>query len=269
MEFTPDLATAPGPPADPSRQRRFLRQKVQNLVYVNLDHENGGIIRDVGEGGIAVQTVSALQVNDQVPVRFELLGPRARVEATGRVAWTDPLGQAGMEFLELPGRARKQLKDWIFTQLLASAYRASGLESVFVHDSTGQGANDLFVSGAPRAPIPIEPDLARPGEERLQYVRVPIFGSFVSISSRFLAHAVDSVILLCAVLLFVLISSAITDTFPSWPVALALILCVTTIFVGVYWALFNACVGGTVGDDLARLASDSQPLEQDDQPRFR
>jgi len=268
MEFTPDLATAPGPTADPARQRRFLRQKVQNLAYVNLDHENGGIIRDVSEGGIAVQTVSALQVNDRLPVRFELLAPRARVEVSGRVAWTDPLGQAGMEFLEISARARKQLKDWIFTQLLASAHRASGLESVFLHSGAGQEAAELLVSGTPRAPIEVEPEYTQTIAEPLQYVRVPIFGSFFSVSTRFLAHAVDSVILLCAVLLFVLISSAITDMFPSWPVALALILCVTTIFVGVYWALFNACVGGTVGDDLARLASGSQPTEED-QPRFR
>lgn len=268
MEFTPDLAPARALTAESSRQRRFLRQKVQNLAYVNLDHENGGIIRDVSEGGIAVQTVSALQVDDRLPVRFELLGPRARVEVTGRVAWTDALGQAGMEFLEVPPRARKQVKDWILTQLLASAYRASGLESVFVDHAVGHVATELLVSGQPRAPIPVVEGPPLTEEVELHYVRVPIFGSFFSISTRFLARAVDSLILLCAVLLFVLISSAITDMFPSWPVALALILCVTTIFVGVYWALFNAFVGGTVGDDLARLASGSQGREEE-QPRFR
>jgi hypothetical protein len=80
---------------------------------------------------------------------------------------------------------------------------------------------------------------------------------------------VDGLILLCAVLLFVLVSSAITDTFPAWPVALALVVCVTTIFVGVYWALFTACVGETVGDDLARLAAGNQNTHHEDQPRFR
>jgi hypothetical protein len=266
MEFTPDLATAPGRNADALRQRRFLRQKVQNLAYVNLDHENGGIIRDVSEGGIAIQTVSALQVDDRVPVRFELLGPRARVEVTGRVVWTDALGQAGMEFLEVAPRVRKQVRDWIFTQLLASAYRASGLESVFGPHSAADNAMEPLVSRQPRPAI-AESDSAR--EDHLQDVRVPIFGSFFSISARSLAHAVDSLILLCAVLLFVLISSAMTDTFPSWPVALALVLCVTTIFIGVYWALFNAYVGGTVGDDLARLAAGSQWAEEEEQPRFR
>jgi len=265
MEFTPDLATARAPTADSLRQRRFLRQKVQNLAYVNLDRENGGIIRDVGEGGIAVQTVSALTVDDRLPVRFELLGPRARVELTGRVAWTDTLGQAGLEFLDASPRARKQLNDWIFTQLLAAAHRALGLESAF----TDRDATELVISGEPRASIPVVNESALTLEDELAYARVPLFGSSISISARILARAVDSLILLCAVLLFVVISSAITDTFPSWPVALALVLCVATIFVGVYWALFTACVGGTVGEDIARLASHSQSREEEDQPRFR
>ncbi|HZQ70230.1 MAG TPA: PilZ domain-containing protein [Terriglobales bacterium] len=268
MEFTPDLATARAPTAEHLRQRRFLRQKVQNLAYVNLDRENGGIIRDVSERGIAVQTVSALKVDDQLPVRFELLGPRARVETTGRVAWTDPLGQAGMEFCEIPPRARQQIKDWIFTQLLASASRASGLESVFVHHRGGQDAAELLISGEPRASIAVVQDPAASDEE-LQYARVTLFGSSFSISALLLSRAVDSLILLCAVLLFVLISSVISDTFPSWPVALALVLCVTTIFAGVYWAMFTACVGGTVGDDIARLASGSPCSQEEDQPRFR
>jgi len=267
MEFTPDLATARAPTADTLRQRRFLRQKVQNLAYVNLDREKGGIIRDVSEGGIAVQTVSALKVDDRLPVRFELLGPRARVELTGRVAWTDSFGQAGMEFLDPSPRARKQLKDWIFTQLLAAAYRASGLESVFVNNITGQEGTELLVSGESRPAIPVVDDSFP--EEQLPYARVPIFGSSLSISTHVLARAVDSLILACAVLLFVVVSSAITDTFPSWPVALALVLCVSTIFVGVYWALFTACVGGTVGEDLARLASSPQSRDEEDQQRFR
>ncbi len=36
-----------------------------------------------------------LYVNQQVFLRFDLANPRARVEATGRVAWADPVGQAG------------------------------------------------------------------------------------------------------------------------------------------------------------------------------
>ena len=267
MEFTPELA-ADRASSDPAlRKRRFLRQKVQNLAYVNLEHENGGIIRDLGEGGLAVQTVSALQVEDRVPVRFELLAPRARVETSAKVIWTDSMGQAGMEFLELPTRSRRQLKDWIFTQLLASAYRASGLESVFVHHGGAHDATELLLSGEPRQGIAFEESVT--GTEDSPQANVSLLGSSFAISSKTLARAVDSLIILCAVLSFVLLSSWITGTFPSWPVALALVLCVSTIFAGVYWALFTAAVGGTVGDDIARLASRPPKSNQDDRPRFR
>ena len=267
MEFTPELAPETSPSASSVRQRRFVRQKVQNLAYVNLERENGGIIRDVSEGGIAVQTVSALNVEDRVPVRFELLAPRARVEGTARVAWTDSFGQAGMEFLDVSLRVRRQLKDWIFTQLLASAYRSAGLDSVFMPQHIDADPAENTLSPSARAVIGSENNSDAMSERST--VHIALLGSSFSISGKFLSHAVDALILLCAVLLFVVTSSLITDTFPSWPVALALLLCLSTIFSGVYWALFMACAGGTVGDEIARLAANSRSDPQEDQPRFR
>ena len=79
----------------PRRQRRHYRHQIQTLAYLNLDHSNGGIIRNVGDSGIAVQSVAPLVASQQVFLRFELSHPKVRVEGTGRVAWVDPMGQAG------------------------------------------------------------------------------------------------------------------------------------------------------------------------------
>src|ERR1700689_4797851 len=90
-------ATCPAP----SRRRRHYRHQIQTLAYLNLDESNGGIIRNVGDAGIAVQAVAPLLCGQKVFLRFDLANPRVRVEGTGRVAWADPVGQAGIEFLSL------------------------------------------------------------------------------------------------------------------------------------------------------------------------
>src|ERR1700693_1056991 len=110
----------------PRLKRCCYRHQIQRLAYLNLDQGNGGIIRNLGEAGIAIQAVAPLCPNQQVFLRFDLAHPRVRVEATGRVAWADPLGQAGVEFLTLSQRSERLLKEWIFVQLMATAQHAAG-----------------------------------------------------------------------------------------------------------------------------------------------
>src|SRR5678809_1482279 len=93
-----DLRVAPSSgeaiPLTPLGRRGHYRHQIQSLAYVNLDQANGGVIRNLGDTGLAIQAVAPLYVNQQVFVRFDLANPRARIEATGRVAWADPVGQA-------------------------------------------------------------------------------------------------------------------------------------------------------------------------------
>jgi Tfp pilus assembly protein PilZ len=112
----------------PWRRRRHYRHQIQTLAYLNLDQLNGGIIHNLGDSGIAVQSVAPLSANQQVFLRFELSHPKVRVEGTGRVAWADPMGQAGIEFLTLAQRSRRGLKEWIFVQLLNTAQATDRIE---------------------------------------------------------------------------------------------------------------------------------------------
>lgn len=253
--------------AEPRPRRRHYRQKVQNLAYVRLDQANGGIIRDLSESGIAIQAVAPLRVNQEVSLRFELLNPRARVEARGRVAWADPLGQAGMEFLDIAERSQHLLKDWIFTQLMATAEHAERSDSIFIHHGS-ENATELLFSGGARPGIPVE--LADDIEEEEAQASVPVLGSPFKISARGISRTVDSLVLLCAVLLFAIISLGMTNLFPTWPLAIALALGITSMFAAVYWYLFAVCVGMTPGERLARVAyGSSADAEEEELPRFR
>jgi hypothetical protein len=265
MEFA-SATSSESPPLSARPRRKHYRQRVQNLAYVRLDQWNGGIIRDLSESGFAIQAVAPLRADQEVQVRFELLNPKTRIEGRGRVAWADPSGQAGLEFVDISGRSRQLVKEWIFTQLMATAQHAEAAESVFAH-GRDKTAELMFSRGAP-APLSDESadfdKLADPAET------IAVLESPMSLSAKSLSRVVDSLLLLCAVLLFAIISLGMTNLLPSWPLALALGLGISSAFAAVYWYLFAVCVGMTPGEQLARIAC-SQPPEFSDEepPRFR
>ena len=253
--------------SQPRRQRRYHRQRVHNLVYVNVDEANGGIIRNLGETGLAIQVVGALRPNQRIQLRFELLNPRARIEAAARVVWADLSGQAGLELINLSPRVRRQLKDWLFTQLLADAYRGSDAESIFIHQNPGQDARELSFSAAAHPAICLAP--AEPADFDDQDDREPA-ASFVS---PHLPKLIDSLIVVSAVLLFWLLSLALTHFVPAWPLAVVLVLSTGAVFAGVYWFLFVCWIGLTPGIYLVSLAGAGEDgrtrVEKEEQPRFR
>jgi len=255
------------------RQRRHFRQKIQNLAYVNLDHANGGIIRNVSESGIAVQVVSPVEENQQVHLRFELLNPRTRVEANGRVAWTDSSGQAGLEFVALGQRSRRQLKEWLFTQLLGAAAQASaGTESVFVHQNA-EPPIQLVFSGPARPSVQVVLEHESDHLQSIEANRDSAAWYPFAESPRTLARVVDVLLVAAAVLLFCVVSLAMTQVFPAWWLGFTLILATSCIFALVYRLLFISCVGITPGSYLVHLTGalfpNDKEAEPEDTPRFR
>lgn len=274
MEYPSNLVVSAGTSAatTPRRQRRRGRYKMHSLAYVRLNQANGGIIRDLSEEGIAIQAVAPLQLGQEVSLRFELLSPRLRMEITGRVAWADRTGQAGVEFLDISPKSRRLLKEWIFTQFLAMAHHVAW-ESVFV-PAGAQDARELSFSRKARPPIRLEPamqDLRPAG--KLKEPAQPPSPSPAAPKLWIPSWLGDGLILISAVLLFSVISLAITHSAPAWPVGLALALAVAGVFAALYAFLFVFWVGMTPGEHLARLAQGSSVgnvgSEEEEQPRFR
>jgi hypothetical protein len=219
----------------PHNQQRPYRQKIRSLAHVNVDAATRAILRDLSEFGIAMQTVAPLAPNQQVRLLFELPAPRVRIEAAGRIAWTDLWGQAGVQFLDL----------FVFS-----------CESAPVECNRAEGANELLFSASARPAIRLEPystcssalPEAHPRHLRPLWCPVPI-------SLGALSKLVDGLVVLCSVLLFAVISMALTNVLPTWPVTLALTVGITAVFMVLYWFLFVFWSGTTPGERLARLAS--------------
>lgn len=242
---------APGETLAPPGRRCQHRQKLRNLAYVKVDSANGGILLDIGESGMSTRVVAPLRTDQPVHLRVDLPEPRLHFEAEGRVAWSDSTGQTGIELLELGPRYRRLLREWLFTQLLADAYRLQGNTAV-----------ELQFSDAVRAPIRLACPVASPKPLRLLWLPV---------SAQGFARLVDGLALLCAVLLFSVLSLALTDVLPSWPIAAALLLGVSGIFALLYGFLFSLWFRTTPGTRLAQLAARGagRRVAKEDQARFR
>jgi PilZ domain len=253
--------------------RRPYRQKIRTLSHVHLDASHGAILRDINEFGLAMQIVTPLAADQEVHLRFELPAPRVRIEAVGRVAWTDSWGQAGVQFLDLPARSERLLKEWIFTQILSAAYLFSPCESAPVEGNRAEGANELLFSASPRPAIQLEPQEVRRTVPEARSRSVRLLWCPVPISFAALATLVDVLVVLCSVLLFAVMALAMTNVLPTWPVTLALTTGVTAIFVALYWFLFACWFRSTPGEHLARLAysewRNGRFGEGEDQTRFR
>ena len=252
-----DLEARIGP-----RRRQHPRYTLRSLAYVKLDQGNGGIVRDLTETGIAIQAVAAMQPGQEVNLRFDLLSPRVRVETRGRVAWADANGQSGIQFDVLPPRMRRAIRDWLFLQMLSSA-AISGRDTIF-----GLPDPQLMLSQEPPRPAITFEDLA------LDPHRAPADGlqvrwGFLTLSLYSFSTCLDTLVLVCAVLLFSVSSLAVMGGLPAWPLSAALLITSSTIFVAVYSLLFSEFLcGATPGKRLAILAAGRSSDEEPSQ-RFR
>lgn len=228
------------------RRRSQPRFPMRSLAYVRLQDNNGGIIRDLTEAGIALQAVTPLRPGEALPVRFELFSPRVKVEAQGRVIWADEAGQAGVSFLDVPARTRRSLRDWMLIQMLNAA-AASGRVSIFTPLDS-----QLVLSAAARPaislPLPCEQEAVRWG--------------FLSFSTQGFSIFVDSLVLVCAVLLFSISAIAVMGGVPPLPLAAALLFAASSIFLAAYQLIFSDFLcGRSPGKRLAAEAAQAQQEE--------
>jgi hypothetical protein len=264
MGFQPEQGLVDGAAiAAPSPLRAYPRHRLQNLAYVTVDQGNGGILRDLSEGGLALQAVAPLHPRQRVLLRFDLLNPRVRVETQGRVCWADSNGQAGLQFEMLSSSTRGILKDWIFTQLLMTAHQAFTTDNLLTA-ATAEDAPELKFSSAPMSSIRLP---LRAREAREVWEENTSSRSRHWLTTERLAWLVDALFLVSAVLLFSVVALAVARELPTWPVALALACGAAATFTGIYWFLFVFWSGTTPGMYFSGMASGSSDEEDDE--RFR
>jgi hypothetical protein len=93
------------------------RIEMSRLLYTRISG-GFGLVLNVSEGGMAIQTMVPLKVGQIVKfglplssVGAELAG--AELTGTAEVAWCDCSGRAGLHFTEVPDQEQLQFRSWL------------------------------------------------------------------------------------------------------------------------------------------------------------
>jgi len=116
---------------DYSDRRQFRRQRVDSLCTVSLGRENGGILLNVSESGLAAQFVAGVKDQSVFQMRFGRPLFDEEFEITGQVAWTSPSGkEAGILFIDPPETMRTRISEWISKRAAPASWTTIGSQFV-------------------------------------------------------------------------------------------------------------------------------------------
>jgi hypothetical protein len=95
-------------------RRRHVRHKVPSIIYVGLGASNGGIVINLGAGGLSLQAVAELNPEAELTLHLQLEGNEQAIETEGRITWLGPTQkEAGICFKNLLGPTEQQIAEWI------------------------------------------------------------------------------------------------------------------------------------------------------------
>jgi hypothetical protein len=149
--------------------RRQLRAVPDTLAFIQLEHDDGGKVLNLSEGGLSFEAFAPVQ-HRRGPIHFWFsLDLSDRIEAIGKLAWTDATRKVGgLRFLELSPSARNQIRNWISQSFKrkAVAVENSGSEAV--------------TSAAPSTATELVPQERYRSATRRQFVRGVLLGILVT-----------------------------------------------------------------------------------------
>ncbi|MGA7554842.1 MAG: TonB family protein [Candidatus Acidiferrales bacterium] len=94
-------------------RRRFIRQRVRSLAYLDVVPNNGGIVINLSENGLALQAVNPFD-ETRVSLRIQPPKSRKRIEVSAEITWlSESKTEAGLQFLGLTEEARLEIADWV------------------------------------------------------------------------------------------------------------------------------------------------------------
>jgi protein TonB len=153
----PDASTSPAVTHD---RRLHARRQTNSLAYVDLGEDNGGLVLNMSEGGIAVHA-AVMMSGDHLPkIRFQLPQSQDWIEAAGQVTWTgDSRKNAGIEFVGLAEESRERIRGWLTSTEPAYQPPAVRRQSVDAHKLAALAS--LPVEATPARVQPQEPSVTQ------------------------------------------------------------------------------------------------------------
>ncbi len=97
-------------------QSAWPLQKPQQLVYIELGPDNGGMMLGICEQGLSFRAVSPLRAEG--PVHFSLaLDGKTRLQGVGEIVWSEENGRTGgLKFTNVSAQFRESLRAWLSSE---------------------------------------------------------------------------------------------------------------------------------------------------------
>src|ERR1700689_1880069 len=93
-------------------KRAIVRRRTQQLVYLELGRENGGVMLNLSEEGCGFQAITPVKCGES-RLGFQINGGR-RIAGDAEITWADESGvMGGLRFIDLPPEARKEIRSWL------------------------------------------------------------------------------------------------------------------------------------------------------------
>src|ERR1700736_6853205 len=98
---------------DKSVHPQFESIKLDQLVYVELEARNGGMMLTVSEEGFTARAVTSVRPSGRIPFSFVIHGAE-KLEGYGEIKWTKDDGKvAGLEFTDVSTQFLNALRRWL------------------------------------------------------------------------------------------------------------------------------------------------------------
>jgi len=149
-------------------------QKPQQLVYVELGPDNGGMVLGICEQGLSFRAVAPLKTEGPVYFTFALDG-KTRLNGAGEIVWSEESGKSGgLKFTNTSEQFRESLRSWLASEATPKAVGrevtpavALSLDSLSTPEQGTRSADANKVeeakpAAAPAGPIETKPAAPQP-----------------------------------------------------------------------------------------------------------
>lgn len=89
------------------------RIEMSRLLYARISGGGFGLVLNLSEGGMSIQTMIALKVGQTVRFVLPLSESEGDLTGTAEVAWCDCSGRAGLHFTGVSEGEQLQLRSWL------------------------------------------------------------------------------------------------------------------------------------------------------------
>jgi hypothetical protein len=100
---------------------RYHRQSLEIPVALSCGTKTQvqAKLTNLSQGGIGVKVDAPIPMTGPLRISFDLPHSKLHVKSLGKVAWTDPEGNAGIRFVQISRRVKRDLQLWLEQQYFA------------------------------------------------------------------------------------------------------------------------------------------------------